>query len=43
MCVCVCSKNPEQLKRLVLLLREEPVPPDAPPVPVESGTEIDGG
>ncbi|ROL54903.1 Glutaredoxin-2 [Anabarilius grahami] len=34
--------NPEQLKRLVLTLREEAVPLDAPPVPVENGTEIDG-
>ncbi|XP_067299471.1 uncharacterized protein zgc:152951 isoform X2 [Pseudorasbora parva] len=34
--------NPERLKRLVLSVREEPVPLDAPPVPVENSIEIDG-
>ncbi|KAG1945411.1 uncharacterized protein zgc:152951 isoform X2 [Pimephales promelas] len=34
--------NPERLKRLVLSVREEPVPLDAPPVPVEDSTEADG-
>ncbi|XP_077072838.1 uncharacterized protein LOC143723877 isoform X3 [Siphateles boraxobius] len=34
--------NPERLKRLVMSVREEPVPLDAPPVPVENSTETDG-
>lgn len=38
--ICViCFQNPQQLEHLALLVQEEPVPPDAPPVPDENGPD----
>lgn len=34
--------DPQQLEHLVLLVREEPVPPDAPPVPEENSPDPKG-
>lgn len=38
----MCFQDPQQLEHLVLLVREEPVPPDAPPVPDENVPDPEG-
>ena len=41
--MCVCPQAPEELQRLVNVVRKEPLPADAPPLPEENPTEGTSG